>query len=244
MNELRRIAEFRSVLATYKLSESSLHTLRSTKLALLVGPTACGRNTIINELVETGQYHHIVSDTTRMIRTKDGSPIEKNGREYWFRGEDDVLADLQSGAYMEAAIIHNQQVSGCNMRELDAASRADKIAIKDIEPNGAHFVRGLKPDAVIIFVLPPNFDTWMNRLHSRSELPEDEIRRRLESADAEIEVALHRQYYAFVVNDRLEDAVTDVDAIARLGHIDAVKQQAARTLAQRIHRDIKVYLHT
>lgn len=242
MNELKHIAKFRSVLDGYKLSDESLKVLLATKLALLVGTTACGRNTIINELVESGEYHHIVSDTTRMIRTKDGKPVEVNGREYWFRKEEDVLTDLQHGSYMEAAIIHNQQVSGCNMRELEAAMQADKIAIKDIEPNGAHFVHGMKSDAVIIFVLPPNFETWMHRLHTRSELPEDEVRRRLESSDAEIEVALHRNYYTFVINDRLADAVTEVDAIARKGHIDADRQLAGQELAQQLHRDIKQYL--
>ncbi len=169
------MAEFRSVLNGYKLSDKSLALLNATKLVLLVGPTACGRNTIISELVETGEYHHIVSDTTRLIRTKDGKPVEVNGREYWFRKEDDILLDLQNGAYMEAAIIHNQQVSGCNMRELEAARQADKIAIKDIEPDGAHFVHSMKQDTVIIFVLPPSFETWMHRLYTRSDLPEDEI---------------------------------------------------------------------
>jgi guanylate kinase len=242
MNELKHMAEFRSVLDGYKLSDESLHTLLTTKLALLVGPTACGRNTILNELVESGDYFHIVSDTTRTIRTKDGQPIEVNGREYWFRNEDDVLADLKQGEYMEAAIIHNQQVSGCNMRELEAAKAEDKIAIKDMEPNGTHFVHGMKPDAVIIFVLPPNFDEWMHRLRTRSELPEDEIRRRLESSDAEIEVALHRDYFKFVINDKLKDAIAEVDAIAREGRIDADRQQAGRELAQQLHRDIKAYL--
>lgn len=236
------MAEFRSVLDGYKLSDASLDTLLTTKLALLVGPTACGRNTIISKLVESGHYYHIVADTTRMIRTKDGQPIEKNGREYWFRSEEAVLANLKQGAYMEAAIIHNQQVSGCNMRELEAAKTADKIAIKDMEPNGTHFVHGMKQDAVIIFVLPPNFDEWMHRLHSRSELPEDEIRRRLESSDAEIEVALHREYYKFVINDKLEDAIAAVDAIAREGSVDTDRQQAGRELAQQLHRDIKAYL--
>jgi guanylate kinase len=242
MNELKHVAEFRSVLTGYKLSEASLNTLLTTKLALLVGPTACGRNTIINELVESGHYYHIVSDTTRMIRTKDGNPVEVNGREYWFRKEDDVLADLTQGAYMEAAIIHNQQVSGCNMRELEAAKKEGKIAIKDMEPNGTHFVHGLKPGAVIIFVLPPNFEEWMHRLRTRSELPEDEIRRRLESSDAEIEVALHRDYYKFVINDKLEDAIAAVDAIAREDRLDADRQQAGRELAQQLHKDIKKYL--
>jgi len=182
MNELKHSAEFRSVLTDYKLSPSALAILRQAPLVLLVGPTSSGRNTIIDRLVETGDYYHIVSDTTRHIRDKNGKPIEKNGREYWFRSDQDMLDGLRSGQYMEAAIIHHQQVSGCNINELVKALTTKKIALKDIEPGGAHTIHGLKPDATIIFIVPPSFEAWMQRLLGRGGIPAEELRRRLESA--------------------------------------------------------------
>lgn len=242
MNKLRHLAEFQSALKDYHLSDAAMQTLTQTKLVVLVGPTSAGRNTIINELVKTGDYVHIVSDTTRAVREKDGVPIEQNGREYWFRDEEDVLADLRNGEYMEAAIIHNQQVSGCNIRELEVARKANKIAIKDIEPSGAQTVHDLNSDTIVVFVTPPSFEVWMSRLRGRGTLPEDEVRRRLESASKEFAVALEHDYYTFVVNDSFEDAVADVHAIATTGEYDPAKKEFARRIVEQLYQDTQAYL--
>lgn len=242
MNELKRVAEFRSVLADYRLSESAKRTLAETKVVLLVGPTSSGRNTVINELVKTGSYHYIVSDTTREKRVKDGVPVEKDGREYWFRSENEILADLQRGEFLEAAIIHEQQVSGISIREIEKAHAAGRVAITDIEPNGAETIHRLKADAIAIFVVPPTFEAWLARLHRRSDLPEDEIRRRLKTACAEIVAALSRDYYQFAVNDRLDDTAKDIDAIARLDTPDTGKQVRARQVAETLYQAAQSYL--
>lgn len=242
MNALKHISEFQSLLANYQLSPLAIQTLTQTQIALLVGPTGAGRNTIIAELLKTGDYHHIVSDTTRELRVKDGVPIEKNGREYWFRSEEEVLADLRKGAYVEAAIIHKQQVSGWNVREIEAALQVQKIAIKDIEPSGAASVHRIKPDASIIFVVPPSFNDWMTRLRSRSYLPEDELRRRLQSACDEMRTALSSDYYTFVVNDKLETAVATIHDMTKRGIHNAAQIAAARTLVEQLHKEATAYL--
>src|ERR1700689_1309052 len=117
MNELVHGAEFRSALRDYHLSKAALQTLSQTKLVILVAPTSSGRNTIIWQLLKTGDYYFIVSDTTRQPRINDGK-LERDGHEYWFRSEAEVLTDIQQGKYLEAAVIHNQQVSGISIREL------------------------------------------------------------------------------------------------------------------------------
>jgi guanylate kinase len=243
MNELRRAAEFRATLKDYTPSEAAQKMLRETPFALLVGPTSSGRNTIITELLKTGYYYHVISDTTRGMRTKDGKPIEKNGREYWFRNEDDVFAEITKGEFVEAAIIHEQQVSGMSIREIAHAHHAHRIAVTDVEPNGAATIHALNPDVHAIFVLPPSFDVWMARLHNRGGLPEDEIRRRLESAHREIGAALTQDYYTFVINLDLQYAVEDIDAIVRLHKFSAAKQREARELAEQLRRDVAAYLH-
>lgn len=243
MNELKRIAEFRSALENYSLSGAARRTLDETPLVLLVGPTGSGRNTIINELLKTGHYAHIISDTTREMRMKDGVPIEKNGREYWFRKEDDVLEEVRRGEFLEAAIIHGQQVSGISIREIKKAHAAGHIGITDVEPNGAATIHKLKPDVTAVFVLPPSFDVWMARLHNRAELPEDELRRRLETAHHEIDTALKSDFYMFAINLDLARAVEDIDGMVRLHHHDAEKQRAAHELAEQLRRDVATYLN-
>ncbi len=102
MNQLTHVDEFRRLLAGYQPSKDSLHGLDQLRLVLLVGPSSSGRNTIINQLVKSGAYYVVVSDTTRQPRVNNGI-LEVNGREYWFRSEVDILADLKEGKFLEAS---------------------------------------------------------------------------------------------------------------------------------------------
>lgn len=233
MNELVHRAEFRSALANYHLSPLAIRTLAQTKLVVLVAPTSSGRNTIIWQLLKTNDYYFIVSDTTRTPRINDGT-LEQNGHEYWFRSEAEVLADIQAGKYLEAAIIHNQQVSGISIRELEKATRAGKIAITDADISGADNATKYKPDTIAIFVLPPNFDEWQRRLTHRGHMDPLEFKRRMESACKEFETALTKDYYYFIINDSIEHSVEQVNQIAKLETIDQEQQKHARDLAEQL----------
>lgn len=241
MNQLLHIDEFKETLAHYRLSDEAKAILANLNLVLLVGPTSSGKNTIINELMKTGNYHFIVSDTTRQPRVNDGV-LEQDGKEYWFRTEEEMLKELRDGQFLEAALIHNQQVSGTSIRELNIALETNKTALAEIEIVGAGKTYIAKPDTIIIFNVPPNFDVWMERLKGRGQLPEAEIRRRLETSLAEYEAALTHDYYRFVVNDDIAQTVADIDAMARQDAHDQVKEYAAREMVKELHRQTNDYL--
>lgn len=241
MNRLEHIDDFVGALKSYKLSDAAKKTLADLQLVLMVGPTSSGRNTVIRELVKTGAYHFIVSDTTRQPRSNDGV-LEQNGREYWFRTEQEVLDEIKNGEFLEAAIIHEQQVSGISIRELEIARSTNKIAITEVEIMGANNTYRAKPDTSIIFSVPPGFEEWMNRLHNRGKLPEDEVRRRLEAACLEFDAALTHDYYKFVINDDIDETVALVDSIARLGQSDPDKEAVARELVKRLYQQTRDYL--
>ena len=233
MNELKQIEKFRAVLNNYTPSETAKKALEKIELVLLVGPTSSGRNTIMNELVKTGDYHIVVSDTTRQPRINNGIP-EQNGREYWFRTEEDILADLEAGNFLEAAIIHNQQVSGISVRELQSAADEHKIAINEIEVVGADNIHAASPEAKFLFVIPPSFEEWMARMTSRGALPEDEVARRLGSAVSELETALGRNYYIFVVNDTFQLSAQRVNAIIKQNKVEPEEQLRSKAIAQEL----------
>jgi len=242
MNKLSHIGEFKEVLTNYQLSDGAKATLEGIRLALLVGPSSSGKNTIINELVKSGAYHSIISDTTRKPRVNNGV-LEQDGREYWFRSEDDILADLKAGNFLEAAIIHNQQVSGMSIRELSSVARDHKIAINEIEVVGADHIHRLVPSAQFLFVLPPSFDEWITRMNARGELPADETKRRLNSAAMEIGTALSRDYYTFVVNDTFMHATERVDRIIRGRQVESVEDQVyAQGIAEQLLVDTQRFL--
>lgn len=244
MNQLIHVDEFRDVLKNYHPSDLAKKTLFDVSLVLLVGPSASGRNTIVNELVKSGKYYHIVSDTTREKRVdKDGNIIEVDGREYWFHSEEEVLTGLKRGEYIEAAIIHNQQVSGCHFREMMAAHEAHQIAIKDIEPFGADTFHKLKPDALIVFSVVPSFDIWMERLHSRGRMAPDELIRRMQSAEEELATALEKDYYRFIINDTVEGTTAELDRLATTGYYDPFKERLARETTERLLQEVRKFLH-
>lgn len=240
-NSLTRIDEFREVLADYHLSSDAERALADIPLVLLVGPSSSGRNTIINHLVCSGEYHYVISDTTRKPRANNGV-MEQDGREYWFRSEDEVLEDLRAGRFLEAAIIHGQQVSGISIRELQLAAQEHRIAINEVEVKGAGSIHAINPFARFIFVLPPSFDEWMARMSQRGELPADEKKRRLESAAFEITTALERDYYTFVVNDTFMHAAARIDDIIRGDGKGGDDQDTAEALARELLRDTKDHL--
>lgn len=241
MNQLVHAADFRAALANYTLSESARKILAEVRLALFVAPSASGRNTIINELLKSGKYHFIVSDTTRQPRVNNGV-LEQNGREYWFRSEEEVLEELRNGEFLEAAIIHNQQVSGISIRELEKARQDDKIAMTDIEIVGAANVHRYKPDTLTIFMVPPSFDIWLERMHSRGQMAPDEVLRRLESAKREFTVALESDYYRFVLNDTISGTTAEIDHFFTTGQYDPFKEKVARQTAQELYAAVTSYL--
>lgn len=230
-NHLHHLDEFRKLLSDYHVGEAGKKVLRETNLVLLVAPTAIGRNTIVNELLKTGMYHFIVSDTTRRPRSNNGV-LEQNGREYWFRSEEDVLADVKAGKYLEAAVIHDQQVSGISMREITLAHKEGKVALNDVEVVGMATIIAAKPDTHALFVVPPSFTEWMRRIDGRGIMSTAEKRRRLISAANEFKLALEHDYYRFVLNDSLEDATKQIQALTNGEQDDAQQAKLRASVAE------------
>jgi guanylate kinase len=241
MNKLEHIKEFEQALKDYHLPDEAKETLRQTQLVLLIGPSSSGRNTIINELMKSGKYHYVISDTTREPRANNGI-LEQTGREYWFRTEDQMLEDIKNGKFLEAAVIHNQQVSGISMRELEAAAKEHRVAIDEIEVVGADNIHKAAPETIFLFILPPSFDEWMARMSARGKLPLEETRRRLNSAVSEITTALNRDYYKFIVNDTFIKTAARIDDIIA-GKLSSLDDQAeARSIAKQLIVDTQNYL--
>lgn len=237
MNKLTNMAEFKSVLADYHVSDKAKAISKRTKFVLLTSVSSAGRNTIIRELTKTHRYHFVVSDTTRKPRVNDGV-LEQDGREYWFKTEAEFLDGLRQGSYVEAAIIHNQQVSGVSVRELEKASNENKIAVSDIDVQGVDGLYRAVEGVVPVFVLPPNYKEWRKRLSNRGHMTKQELSNRLNSAKQELQEALEKDYYHFLVNDDLSEAVKGLEKIVA-GDIDQKHEKHGKKIAQEILDDLK-----
>ena len=224
--------EFRQLLAQYQPSDEAKQLLAAMPLVLLQGITGSGRNSIITYLVEHMSYHQIVSDTTRPPKIRDGK-MEENGVAYFFRSEEEVLADLRKGMFLEAELIHDQQVSGISIRELERAYKSNKTPINEVAREGVENIRRAKPDTMVFFVVPPSYDEWIRRLKGREQMTPEEFNNRKNSAILELQEALEAGHFTFVINETLEQSANDIIETRENG-INQDKQQAGRAAAQEI----------
>lgn len=212
VNQLHHIDTFDQLLVDYAPSDDTIKKLQSIPLTLLLGVSSSGRNTIISELIKTGEYHFIVSDTTRKPRINNGI-LEQNGREYWFKTEEQVLDGLRNGRYVEAEVIFRQQVSGIHINEIEKAAQVSQIAINEVDKGGIQNILSLKPNTTVIFLLPPSFDEWQHRMRRRGEMEDREFVRRMTTARDIFALASY-QPFTFVINDDLGDTVAQVHEVA------------------------------
>jgi guanylate kinase len=238
---LEHYLEFKEVLDKYIISEPAQQVLQDLKLVLLIAPTSGGRNTIIRHQLNRGSYYYIISDTTRPPRANDGV-LEENGKEYWFRSEEDMLADLRAGEFLEAEIIHRQQVSGISIRELKKAQAEHKTAITDVDIGGIHNIMKAKPDAITIMILPPSFEEWQRRVAGRGRMMPGEEKRRFETALKIFEDAQQNDYYHFVISENIEQSAGIIDAIVE-GKANP-HQGRAHSLIQHLQESLRDKLAT
>lgn len=214
---LKNKDNFKTILSDYKISEHALKVLHSVEYVVLIGPAGAGRNTIINELVSEYGFHFVISDTTRPPKLRDGK-MEQDGVNYFFRSEEGMLEDLENGEFLEAELIHNQQVSGTSIRELMKAAESNSVAINEIEFGGAKNILKAKPDTLVIAVLPPSFEEWQTRFSAREIISATELKNRMNTALKVIETIKNEKLVQIVVNDNYKIAAERINNLVLTAH--------------------------
>jgi guanylate kinase len=180
-------------------------------LFIISAPSGSGKSTLVNELrKQVIGVDFSVSWTTRLPR---GS--EENGREYYFTTREEFERMRDEGLFLEHAQVFGNHYYGTSRQSLDDARRVGHDLLLDIDVQGAAQVRKTMPEAVSIFVLPPTPKALRTRLRNRSRaegvVNEAEVYRRLSEASKEIEN--YREYGYILVNDILDRAVAQLEAI-------------------------------
>ena len=180
-------------------------------LFIISAPSGSGKSTLVSELrKQLSGVDFSISWTTRPPR---GS--EENGREYCFTTREEFQRMLDAGMFLEYAQVFGNHYYGTSRQSLDDARRAGHDLLLDIDVQGAAQVRKAMPEAVSIFVLPPSPRALRTRLRNRSRaegvVDDEEVYRRL--AEARKEIENYRQYGYILVNDILDRAVAQLEAI-------------------------------
>lgn len=228
MNDLDQL------IARYSISDESIAVVRDTPIVLLVGITAAGKDTIQNRLLVNSDYHPIITHTTRPPRANNGI-MERDGEHYHFVSQADVRQMLERQEFIEVNRFGDNYY-GTSVHEFIEAKRNHKIALGDIDVNGIASFRAISKDNIIpIFIVPPDYATWRQRLDSRyhsSEELDRELPKRLLAARQELEHALGVPYYHFIINDNLDRAVRVADEIAHSANTFNTHDAEARARAQ------------
>lgn len=187
----------------YKMPHKAKQLLAASNPLLLCGVTAAGKGTVASKLLELGGFKAVVSHTTRAPRANHGV-LEQNGEEYWFVSEAEMLEMIKRGELLEVKDIHSGTFSGKSIFELDKVISHNQRPIFDIDVKGAlefvKIINDLKP----IFLLPPSYDIWMERLGTRGSMTDIERTRRLKSAKNELTTALANSHFVLVINHEAE----------------------------------------
>ena len=237
MENSQLILQLQQKVDDYHLRPQTIQLVQQTPIVLLVGVTGAGKDTIKQALLKDHDYHHIVSHTTRQPRENKGV-MEHDGIEYHFIDVPTASTMLDNHGFIEAKM-YSGNVYGTSVGEIQLAHDEGKIAITDIEVQGVEEFHAISPSMRPVFILPPSFEVWQQRLLSRYEGkpdPED-LERRLQTAKLEIEFVLATDYFYVVVNDDLQTAISQVDSIAR--GTDVPRRSAH---AENIMRDILAHL--
>jgi guanylate kinase len=180
-------------------------------LFIISAPSGSGKSTLVSELrKQVSGVDFAISWTTRAPR---GS--EQNGREYRFTSREEFERMAKAGMFLEYAEVFGKDLYGTPRQSLDDALAAGHDLMLDIDVQGAAQVRAKMAEAIGIFVLPPNPKVLRTRLRNRSRaegvVDEQEVFRRLNEATREIEK--YREYGYILINDTLDRAVAQLEAI-------------------------------
>ena len=185
--------------------------MRKGKTFIFSGPSGVGKSTILKGLMEKrGNLYFSVSATTR-----DPRPGEEDGVHYHFLSEDTFRYWIAQEEFLEyAEYVGN--FYGTPKRYVDTAMEEGKDVILDIEVQGAAQVSAKRPDVVRIFIAPPSWSELETRLTQRGTDTPEKVQQRLQRAKEEVENA--HVYDYFVINDSVERAVLELDAIMTAEH--------------------------
>ena len=181
-------------------------------LIVFSGPSGVGKGTVRQEIFSTPdhKFEYSVSMTTRAQR-----PGEVDGKDYFFRSREEFEELIRNGLMMEyAEYVGNYY--GTPLTYVNETLDKGIDVFLEIEVQGALQVKKKVPDAVFIFLTPPDLNELQERLVGRGTDSEEVIAKRIERAREEI--ALMSEYDYAIVNDEVPLAAERVKRVIEAEH--------------------------
>lgn len=177
-------------------------------LVVLSGPSGAGKDALLACLKERGfPFHFVITATTRPARGD-----ERDGVDYHFLTDEAFDRLLAEQGLLEHAQVYGHRSGVPRAPVVEALARGQDVVMRT-DVQGAASIRRLCPQAVLVFISVPSLDELETRLRRRGLDSEESLRRRLQTAEAELARVPEYDYLVLNQRDRLEDAVDAVLAI-------------------------------
>lgn len=179
------------------------------------GCSGVGKGTVLKEVLDKlPDLHFSVSATTRKARIG-----EVDGTNYYFLDKAQFVDLVKKGEFLEYVNLFDNYYGTLNS-EIDKHIKNGIDVVLEIDTEGALNIKNKRPDAVLIFILPPSVDAIADRLEGRGTETEESITIR-EAKIAE-EMSLADRYDYVVVNDKVEDCANDIVSIIKTEHLKTI----------------------
>lgn len=176
------------------------------RLFIISGPSGSGKSTLIEAVLrQHPELRYSVSYTTRSPRGK-----EQDGKDYHFISEEAFQERIRAGNFAEWAWVHGYLYGTSAVFINDATARGQDVLL-DIDVAGARKLLARFPEAISIFVAPPNMEELKRRLTARNTDSPAAVKKRLSNAEAELTQARH--YDHIVLNQDLGQAIAGIESI-------------------------------
>ncbi len=205
----KNLKKLHSLVASYSMPPRAKELVSSGSVTVICGVTASGKNTIINYLTKNKGYEHVVSHTTRKPRTNDGVP-EQDGKEYWFVNPEEMSDLVEKEGFLEVKAVHGETCYGTSIDAIASVINRGNHPVMEIDVQGALELTRAVPTLQPLFVLPPSYKIWMDRLASRGGISEDDRKKRLRSASMEIQTALDHPAFVLTINREVAETVEEL----------------------------------
>lgn len=190
-------------------------------LLVLSGPSGSGKGTVSQAIMKENK--EIVFSTSVTTRTPRSGEV--NGENYFFVSKTKFEQMVEKDELLEHAFVHTNYYGTPKQFVFDQIENGE-IVLLEIDVQGALQIKKKYKEAVFIFLIPPTMEELRNRLVKRDTESEEEINTRFKNAFRELDFV--GEYDYFVINDKVSQAVIDIENII-----------AAEKLRVKRHKDIK-----
>lgn len=239
-------AKIEQEIRNYKPSKEAIELVRAVPFLQIIGITGAGKDTVKRELLNTGRYHHIVSHTTRNPRADNGI-MEVDGVDYHFIDHATALHMLQVKGFVEAKWVHGSNLYGTSVSEFHMAKDEGKVAITDIDLQGVDEYLKISDKVYPLFLVPPSYEVWLRRLESRYQDDwhnhESDIKKRMLTAEKELERVLSTEQYLPIVNDDLTNTLEWATKIINGAKLPNSERERVAHVMQSILKQIREKRH-